>query len=59
MKDSFLYSMHFVYLTWENKKGEPLKVLFQEDKAIKILEQMKKLGVNVELTKEITTPKVN
>ena len=42
----------FVYLTWKNKKGEDLKALFSEDKALLIAEQMKKYGVDVSVIPE-------
>ena len=47
---SVLSSSMFIYLTWESKTGQPLKALLQQEKAEKIAEQMRKLGVNVVLT---------
>ena len=44
----------FTYLTWKNKKGETLKALFQEDKAIKISKLMRELGVDVSIISEKT-----
>jgi len=42
----------FVYLIWKNRKGEDLKVLFSEDKALLIAKEMKKYGVNVNVIPE-------
>ena len=47
--------MQFVYLIWENKKGEPMTALFQKEKAELIAEQMKTLGVKVQLAPGETT----
>jgi len=39
----------FIYLLWKNKEGLSLKALFDEQKASKIADQMRGLGVTVEL----------
>ena len=39
----------FIYLLWKNKQGLSLKALFDEQKASKIADQMRVLGVTVEL----------
>jgi len=54
----------FIYLTWKNKRGETLKTLLQEEKAIKISKLMKDLGVDVSIIPEslvdpIPTNKLN
>ena len=43
----------FVYLNWKNKKGDILKALVEEKKAIDIVSQMEALGIEVELSPEI------
>ena len=43
----------FVYLNWKNKKGDILKALVEENKAIDIVSQMEALGIEVELSPEI------
>ena len=48
-------SMRFVYLIWENKKGESMTALFQKEKAEFIAEQMRSLGVKVQLSPGETT----
>ena len=45
----------FIYLLWKNKQGLALKALFDEHKASKIADQMRGLGVTVELQPEIIT----
>ena len=35
----------FAYLIWQNKEGKELKAMFQVEKAIKIADDMTKLGV--------------
>ena len=49
----------FVYLIWKNKKGESKKALLQEEKAFKVAKQMINMGVDVSLSPEIITVKVN
>jgi hypothetical protein len=39
----------FIYLIWKNKQGLSLKAMFDEQKASKIADQMRGLGVTVEL----------
>jgi len=39
----------FIYLIWKNTKGLSLKAMFDENKASKIADEMRKLGVTVEL----------
>ena len=42
----------FIYLMWKNQKGETLRALFQEEKAMKLSRHMKDLGVDVHLEPE-------
>jgi hypothetical protein len=42
----------FSYLTWKNKRGEVLRALLQEEKAIKISKLMRNLGVDVSIIPE-------
>ena len=39
----------FVYILWKNQQGESLKALFDEGKASMMADQMRVLGVTVEL----------
>ena len=39
----------FIYLIWKNQQGKSLKAMFEEDKATDIADQMRGLGVTVEL----------
>ena len=48
-----LTTFMFIYLLWKNKHGLSLKALFDEQKASKIADQMRGLGVTVELQPEI------
>ena len=48
-----LTTFMFIYLLWKNKQGLSLKALFDEQKASKIADQMRGLGVTVELQPEI------
>ena len=43
----------FIYLIWKNKKGEPLKAMFEESKASKMADKMRELGVTVSLSSPI------
>ena len=42
----------FVYLNWKNKKGEILKALVEENKAIDIVSQMEARGIYVKISPE-------
>ena len=42
----------FVYLNWKNKKGEALKALVEENKAIDIASQMEARGIYVKISPE-------
>ena len=42
---SVLNPSMFAYLIWQNKEGKELKAMFQVEKAIKIADDMTKLGV--------------
>ena len=48
----------FVYLSWKNKRGEPLQVMFEESKAKMIAEEMRVLGFDVKLSAENFIPGV-
>jgi len=39
----------FVYIIWKNQEGKSLKAMFQEEKASRMADQMRTLGVTVEL----------
>ena len=43
----------FMYLIWKNKKGEDLRAMFEESKAILIADEMRKFGIDV-----VTSPEV-
>ena len=42
----------FVYLNWKNKKGDTLKALVEENKAIEMASKMEALGIDVQLSPE-------
>ena len=42
----------FVYLNWKNKKGDTLKALVEENKAIEIAGKMEAMGIEVRLSPE-------
>ena len=42
----------FVYLNWKNKKGDTLKALVEENKAIEIAGKMEAMGIEVQLSPE-------
>ena len=39
----------FIYIIWKNTQGLSLKAMFDENKASKIADKMRELGVTVEL----------
>ena len=49
----------FIYLIWKNKQGMPMKSMFDEQKASKIADQMRGLGVTVELRPSEIPIKIN
>ena len=42
----------FVYLNWKNKKGDTLKALVEENKAVEMASKMEALGIEVQLSPE-------
>ena len=42
----------FVYLNWKNKKGDTLKALVEENKAVEMVSKMEALGIEVQLSPE-------
>ena len=42
----------FVYLNWKNKKGDTLKALVEENKAVEMASKMDALGIDVQLSPE-------
>ena len=42
----------FVYLNWKNKKGDTLKALVEENKAVEMASKMEALGIEVQLPPE-------
>ena len=42
----------FVYLNWKNKKGDTLKALIEENKAVEMVSKMEALGIEVQLSPE-------
>ena len=42
----------FVYLNWKNKKGDTLKALVEENKAVEMASKMEALGIEVLLSPE-------
>jgi len=48
----------FVYLSWKNKRGEPLQAIFEESKAKMIAEEMKVMGFDVKLLPQNFLPGV-
>jgi len=42
----------FVYLNWKNKKGDTLKALVEENKAVEMASKMEALGIDVQLSPE-------
>ena len=43
---SVLTPSMFAYLIWENKDGKEMKAMFQIDKAIKMADMMREVGVD-------------
>jgi len=48
----------FVYILWKNRKGESLKAMFENEKALKLADVMREVGITVELSSEIKLPEV-
>jgi len=48
----------FVYILWKNRKGESLKAMFENEKALKLADVMREKGITVELSPEIKLPEV-
>ena len=48
----------FVFLSWKNKRGEPLQAMFEESKAKMIAQEMKDMGFDVKLSPENFIPGV-
>ena len=46
----------FVYILWKNRKGESLKAMFENEKALKLADAMRGVGITVELSPEIKLP---
>ena len=46
------YNSMFVYLIWKNKKGDTLKALVEENKAVEMASKMEALGIDVQLSPE-------
>ena len=42
----------FVYLNWKNKRGDTLKALVEENKAVEMVSKMEALGIEVQLSPE-------
>ena len=42
----------FVYLNWKNKRGDTLKALVEENKAVEMASKMEALGIDVQLSPE-------
>jgi len=42
----------FVYLNWKNKRGDILKALVEENKAVEMVSKMEALGIEVQLSPE-------
>ena len=42
----------FVYLNWKNKRGDILKALVEENKAVEMVSKMEALGIEVLLSPE-------
>ena len=45
----------FVYLNWKNKKGDTLKALVEENKAVEMVSKMEALGIKVQLSPETSS----
>tara|TARA_B000000460_G_C21358518_1_gene324343 strand:- start:221 stop:373 length:153 start_codon:yes stop_codon:yes gene_type:complete len=48
----------FVYILWKNRKGEALKAMFENEKALKLADVMREQGITVELSPEIQLPEL-
>ena len=48
----------FVYILWKNRKGEALKAMFEYEKALKLADAMREVGITVELSSEIQLPEL-
>ncbi len=48
----------FVYILWKNRKGESLKAMFENEKALKLADVMREKGITVELSPEIQLPEL-
>ena len=46
----------FDYLSWKNKRGDPLQAMFEESKAKMIAADMKAMGFDVKLSPENFIP---
>ena len=48
----------FVYILWKNRKGESLKAMFENEKALKLADAMREVGITVELSSAIQLPEL-
>ena len=48
----------FVYILWKNRKGEALKAMFENEKALKLADAMREVGITVELSSAIQLPEL-